>query len=91
MNTGTNETIGTAPSTPSSDAPQPCSKTATTTPYAAPIESRLNAADTSGTQIDRKTAISSSTLSPTTSAMKIGSRSEIRAARSSSVAVAPPT
>jgi hypothetical protein len=32
MNSGTNETIGTSPSTPSSDEPQPFGNTATTTP-----------------------------------------------------------
>jgi hypothetical protein len=51
----------------------------------------LNAADTSGTTTERNAAISSSSERPTTMPMKIGSRSLMRLAMSSNVAVAPPT
>src|SRR5262249_39516703 len=91
MKTGTKETIGTSPETPSNDAPQPCWKTATTTPYAAPMDSKLNAPDTNGTQSERNATISSSTLSPTTRARKTGGRGGSCPAGSRGVAVAPPT
>jgi hypothetical protein len=51
----------------------------------------LKAGETSGTQIERKTAISRITERPTTRAMKTGRRDAILSARSSKIAVAPPT
>ena len=63
---GTNGLIGTVVSSPTRPLPQPHWNTATTTPYAAPIDSRFMSAALSGTRIDRKTTISSRNDNTTT-------------------------
>ena len=52
------EVIGVGPSRPSRLLPQPHWNTATSTPYAAPMESRFISAAFSGTTTERKTSIS---------------------------------
>jgi hypothetical protein len=89
--TGMNDTTGTPLSTPSRPAPTPSWNTATTTPYAAPTDSRLKTAETSGIQSDRNAAISSSTESPITTPMNSGSRAATLSEKSSKPAVLPPT
>jgi hypothetical protein len=57
---------------PSRSAPTPSTNTNTRSPYAAPTESRLTAIAAKGTTIDRNASVSSTKLSPSTSAMTIG-------------------
>ncbi len=83
--------IGPVPSTPMMLAPQPHWKTATIRPKAAPMLSRFITIAFSGTRIERKTIISSSAESSTTTPMKSGSFSEIASPKSSKIAVMPPT
>ena len=85
------DVIGVGPSRPSSSAPQPHWNTATSTPYAPPIESRFIAAAFSGTAIDRNTSINSRNDTPMTAPMNSGSVSLSCALRSSVVAVMPET
>src|SRR4051794_352947 len=74
---GKNEMIGPVSSTPIRLAPQPHWKTATTMPKAAPMLSRFISIAFSGTQTERKTIISNSAESRTTTPMKSGSLSAI--------------
>ena len=76
---------------PSTPLHHPHSNTATTTPYAAPIESRFMTTALSGTNTLRKTAIRSRKLNISTAPMKIGSRSDSRSDTSMLDAVSPPT
>jgi hypothetical protein len=78
-------------STPIRLAPQPHWKTATIRPKAAPIESRFISTAFTGTQIERKTIISSSAERSTTTPMKSGSFSAIALPKSSKIALTPPT
>ena len=55
------------------------------------MDSRLNTAEASGTQIERNTAISSRIDSPITMPMNSGRRLEILSEKSSKPAVRPPT
>ena len=55
-------------------APQPHWNTATTTPYAAPIESRFMITALSGTSSERNTTISRMKLRISTAPMRYGSR-----------------
>jgi len=91
MNIGMNDTIGTVVSSPIRLAPQPHWNTATSTPYAAPMLTRLSKAALSGTSTDRNNTISSRNDSPITAAMNQTRRSATRSAASPKVAVAPPT
>ena len=88
---GKKEMIGPVPSTPIRLAPQPHWKTATIRPKAAPMLSRFITTAFSGTRTERKTAISSSAESRTTTPMKSGSLSAIALPKSSKIAVIPPT
>ena len=72
-------------------APQPHWKTATIRPKAAPMLSRFITTALTGTSTERKTAISSSAESSTTTPMKSGSFSAIAVPKSSKIAVMPPT
>ena len=83
--------IGPVSSTPIRLAPQPHWKTATIRPKAAPIESRFITTAFSGTSTERKTIISSSAESRTTTPMKSGSFSAIASPKSSKIALMPPT
>ncbi len=71
---GTQLDTGTAWSSPSRSVPQPHWKTATITPYAAPMLSRFMTAAFSGTITDRNTSASSSTETATTKPMTSQSR-----------------
>ena len=75
---GMNGAIGPVCSTPNTPLSQPHWNTATTTPYAAPIESRFMTAALSGTSRVRNTTISSRKLSTSTAPMKSGSRAASR-------------
>ena len=59
---------GTVDSSPMSSLPHPHWNTMTSTPYAAPMLSRLSSAALIGTKTERNTSISSSTESTTTAA-----------------------
>ena len=91
MISGTKAAIGTAASSPSRPRPHPHWKTATSTPYAAPIESRFITAALSGTRIDRNTMSNRTNAPSTTKPMQSSSRELIRSVRSMSSAVWPPT
>ena len=78
-------------STPKTSLSQPHWKIATTTPNAAPIDSRFIAAAFSGTTIDRKITVRNSIDSPITTPMNHGSRVVIRSVASIDIAVSPPT
>ncbi len=67
--------------------PQPHWKMATTTPYAAPIDSRFISAAFSGTRIERNTSISSTNDNSTTAPMNTGSAPATLSARSMNIAV----
>ena len=77
--------------TPIRLASQPRSKIACTTPSAAAIESRFISAACSGISSERKTMSRSSADNSTTMPMKSGSLPERTCAKSTWVAVAPPT
>ena len=72
---GTNGSIG-AGSTPNSESIQPHWKMATTTPYAAAIDSTFMMTALSGTSSDRKTIINNRNDSSSTTPMNMISRSE---------------
>ena len=72
---GTNDGIGTVSSMPTHDDPQPHWKTATTSPYAAPTDSRLSTAALMPITSDRNAAVSSTRASSTTAAISQGIRS----------------
>ena len=91
MITRMSEVIGVGPRGRSGSLPQPHWKTATRTPYAAPIESRFITAAFSGTTIERNTSISSRNDTAMTAPMKSGSVSASWALRSSVMAVMPET
>ena len=74
-----------------SDAPMPFWNTATSTPYAAPIDSRFMITAFNGTSSDRNTTSSNRNDSSSTTPMKIGSRASSSALTSSNAAVMPPT
>ena len=76
---------------PSRPAPHPFWKTAVTTPNAAAADSRFITAPMAGMTRLRKTAMSSRKLSATTTAMKSGSLRARTRAKSSKIAVWPPT
>ena len=88
---GANGLIGIVSSTPINEAPQPHWKTATSTPYAAPMLSRLRAAALRGTHTDRKTGISTSSDSSRTAPMNHGMRDWSLAATSTCSADDPVT
>ncbi len=88
---GTNDTIGTVLCRPSSSLPHPNWNTATTTPYAAPIDSRFMTPAVNGITTDRNAAMSKRNESPTTARMNHGSRAAMRSPRSTYAAVTPPT
>jgi hypothetical protein len=88
---GTKATIGTVSSRPTRFFCQPHWKIATTTPYAAPIDSRFMIAAFSGTRIDRNTIMSSTNDRAMTVPMNSSRRDAMRSARSMNVAVDPPT
>src|SRR3954471_259064 len=73
---------------PMNSLPQPHWNTATSTPYAAAIDSRFMSAALSGTRIDRNTITSKTNDIATIEAMKIGSRLVRQSVRS--VAIARP-
>src|SRR5580704_11574439 len=73
---GLNDAIGCF-ATPMIDAPQPHSKTATSTPKAAPMLRRFMIAALSGTRTERNTAISRMKLRAMTAPKKRGSRDAI--------------
>lgn len=56
------------PSAPTSEAPQPCWKTATRMPYAAPTDSRLSTIEVSATVSERKDSSISRKAKTTTKA-----------------------
>ena len=85
------EVIGVGPSSPIRLLPQPHWKTATRTPYAAPIDSRFIAAAFSGTTTDRNTMVSSRNEMRMTKPMKSGSVSLSWVLTSSVTAVMPET
>ena len=89
MITMISEVIGVGPSRPIRLLPQPHWKTATRTPYAAPIDSRFMTAAFSGTTTDRKTSISSRNDATSTAPMKSGRVSASWPLRSSVIAVMP--
>lgn len=74
---GTNDAMGTASSRPISVRPQPHWNTATTTPYAAPIDNRFNRAALRGTRMERNTIINNRNDSETMAPMNHNSRDEI--------------
>ena len=88
---GTQLETGTAWSSPSRPVPQPHWKTATITPYAAPMLSRFITAAFSGTITDRNTRASSSTETATTKPMTSQSRSASRSAMSANNGICPVT
>ncbi len=90
MNTGRNASIGPVVVTPSSEARWPSWNTNVITPSAAPIESTFMNAALTGITSERKTIASSSSDSPTTTAMNSGSFEASTLDRSEVVAVAPP-
>ena len=71
---GAHASIGPSLPTPKKLEPQPHWNTATTTPYAAPIDSRFMMTAFSGTSRLRNTTISSRNESTSTAPMKIGRR-----------------
>src|SRR4051794_37641723 len=73
---GTYDSIGTLPATPRDGPPQPHWKTATTTPYAAPIDSRFIAAAFRASSGARNITSSSRNAATTTTAMTTGRRLE---------------
>ena len=88
---GMNGAIGPVFSTPNTLLNQPHSNTATTTPYAAPIDSRFMITAFSGTRRLRNTAIKSRKLSRSTAPMNTGSRDDSCCDTSTLDAVRPPT
>jgi hypothetical protein len=83
---GTNDTIGTVSSRPTSPLSQPHWKMATITPYAAAIERMFMIAAFSGARMDRNTIMSRMNDNPTTAPMNSGSRSWMRSPRSTNAA-----
>ena len=88
---GIHDSIGPVCSSPNSDCPQPHWNTATSTPYAAAIDSRFMIAALSGTTTERNTTISSRNDSRMTTAIMIGIRLPTAVAKSANTAVNPPT
>src|SRR2546421_2282577 len=86
---GTYDSIGTFPVTPSAGPPQPHWKTATTTPYAAAIDSRFIAAAFSASSGARNITSNSTNAASTTTAMTTGSRFESWSRNSSWAAMLP--
>jgi hypothetical protein len=66
MRIGISDMTGPVCSMPTRSAPQPHWKTATSTPKAAPTDSRKPSAALTGTRIERKTTSSRSTARPMT-------------------------
>ncbi len=89
--TGRNGSIGPALPSPIRSPSHPHWNTATTTPNAAATETRFMAAPTRGTSTLRKASISNSTDSPITTDTNSGIFDWISSAKSSKVAVGPPT
>ena len=83
MNSGTYETIGTAPLSPMTLCNQPYWKIAVSTPQEAPIESGFMTAACGGTTTVRKARIKSTKLSEITTRICSGSLLEVLDARSS--------
>ena len=75
----------------SSDSRFPFWKTRTSTPYAAPTESRLSTIALMGMTIERKVSSSSTNASPSTKAKTIGARAFIVSLKSLEPAVQPVT
>ena len=88
---GRNGLIGTDSWSPTRPLPQPHWNTATTAPYAAPIDSKFMMAALSGTSSERKTTISSRNDRAMTAAMNSGSRELSRSLMSMDAAVCPVT
>ncbi len=88
---GAQGSIGAPPATPITLPNQPHWKTATMTPYAAPIDSRFITTALSGTSTDRNTARSSTKLSSRTAPMNHGRRADSTVEKSMSDGVCPPT
>ena len=88
---GTQLDTGTAWSIPSRRTPQPHWKTATSTPYAAAMESRFIAAALIGTATERNTMASRSTETPTTNAITSQSRWSSSSVMSANSGVVPVT
>src|SRR5665647_1500856 len=89
--TGRNGSIGPALPRPISSAAHPHWKTATTTPNAAATDTRFMTAPTRGTSRLRKARTSRSIESPMTTETKSGNLAWMVVAKSSKVAVGPPT
>ena len=89
--TGRKATIGPGLPSPSSFAPQPHWKTTTSTPNEAPAASRFMHAAVAGTTRLRKATSSSRNPRPMMTAMNSGSLPAMTVAKSSKIAVLPPT
>ena len=83
--------IAPSDSKPSSDSAQPCWNTSTSTPYAAPTESRFRTIAFSGTTIDRNATSSNRNASASTNTITYGTPCFICRVKSTSSAVAPVT
>ncbi len=91
MITGRNASTGPARPSPRRSDPQPHWKNATTTPNEAPAASRFMTAAVAGTSRLRKATSRSTKPRPTMTAMNSGSLALMMAAKSSKIAVLPPT
>ena len=88
---GAQLSIGPALPTPIRLIPQPHWKTATSTPYAAPMDNKFMITAFSGTSKLRNTAMSRRNESERTPRNKYGMRPPIDSAKSTPAAVKPPT
>ena len=88
---GRKDSTGPVLSTPKSPPIQPHWNTATSTPNAAPTDTRIMSAAFRGTRIERNTAASNTKLRPITMAKNSGMTAEILSATSMKTAVEPPT
>src|SRR3954453_668053 len=86
---GTNAGMGRCSSIPIQEDPHPHWNTATTTPYAAPTESRLSTAALVAITTDRNATVSRTNDSATTVRISHGIRAAIRPAKSTVPAVVP--
>ncbi len=91
MMTGRKASTGPALPTPSALAPQPSWKTSTTTPKAPPAASRFITAAVAGMSRLRKASMSSRNPSRMITPMNSGSLPVSTPAKSSKIAVIPPT
>ena len=91
MITGRNASTGPGLPRPRSFAPQPHWKKMTSTPNDAPAASRFMTAAVAGTSRQRKATSSSRNPSPTITVMKSGIFELMMLAKSSKIAVLPPT